>query len=266
MVESSNLLVERDGAICTLVINRPEKLNLLTPAFLSEMTRVLKELAREDSVMAVIIRGYGSEAFSAGYDVSALPTPPTPDMRKSLRESPPMERVLRAIQDFPYPVIAMVNGHAYGGGCELAIGCDIRIAAKSARMGMPPAKLGLIYPYSGYRRFLTVLGLSHALEIFLTGRRYDSETCLKMGLVNHVVEDGHLEPFTYELARELSENAPLSLRATKTVLYRITASPLPGKEEEEELKSLFIKSLESEDMQEAKQAFMEKRKPQFRGK
>lgn len=266
MVEGSQLLIERRGAICTLVINRPEKLNILTSALLSEMTRVLKELAQEGSVMAVIIRGYGSEAFSAGYDVSALPTPPTPDMRQLLRESPPMEKVLRAIQDFQYPVIAMVNGHAYGGGCELAIGCDIRIAAKSARMGMPPAKLGLTYPYSGYRRFLTVLGLSRALEIFLTGRRYDSETCLKMGLVNHVVEDGHLEPFTYELAGEISENAPLSLKATKTVLYRMAASPPPNKEEEEELKSLFIKSLESEDMQEAKQAFMEKRKPQFRGK
>jgi enoyl-CoA hydratase/carnithine racemase len=223
-------------------------------------------MAHRDEVRVIVIRGAGEKFFSSGYDISALPTDLPADLQSSLKETPPLERALSAIRNFPYPVIAMVNGHAYGGGCELAIGCDIRIAARKTKMGMPPAKLGLVYPYQGFRRFLTVIGFARTLEIFLTGRTYDSQGCFAMGLVNHVVEDDHLEHFTYELAWELAENAPLSLRGTKRALYRMAENPVLGREEEEALQSLFVQSLKSQDHQEAKQAFMEKRRPCFQGK
>jgi enoyl-CoA hydratase/carnithine racemase len=179
---------------------------------------------------------------------------------------PPLEKALSAIRNFPYPVIAMLNGHAFGGGCELAMGCDIRIAARKIKMGMPPTKLGLVYPYQGFRRFINVIGFAKTLEIFLTGRTFDSESCLAMGLINHVVEDDDLETFTYDLASEIVQNAPLSLRGTKTALYMMAEYPKIDKEDEEALWSLFVQSLQSKDHQEGKQAFMEKRRPHFHGK
>lgn len=262
----SDLLVREEGAICTLVINRPDKRNRLSPECLEEMASVVGRLTSEDRVRVLIVRGAGDQAFSAGYDISALPSNPGPELEAALRQKPPMERAVQALRDFPYPVIAMLNGHALGGGCELAISCDIRIAARRIRMGMPPAKLGLVYPYTGLRRFLAVLGLSRTLELFLTGRTYDAEACLRMGLVNELVEDEELEGYTYTLAGEMSENAPLSLRGNKWALYRITDFPVIEKEVEEEIRSLFVRSLQSEDLAEGRQAFAEKRRPRFHGK
>lgn len=266
MTGQPELLVQREGRICTLVINRPEKRNFLVPEFLLKMADVIEELSKEGSVRVLVIRGAGDKVFSAGYDISALPTTPSPDMEVSLKETPPLEKALLSIRDFPYPVIAMLNGHAFGGGCELAIACDIRIAAQRTKMGMPPAKLGLVYPYQGYRRFLTVLGFARTLEIFLTGRSYDSQSCLTMGLVNYVVDDADIEEFTYDLAGDLADNAPLSLRGTKSALYKIAEYPILKRDDEDALRALFIQSLQSEDIKEGKRAFMEKRKPHFKGR
>ncbi len=266
MEVENELIVRKEGPICTMLINRPEKRNLLTPTCLLKMTKAIEELTEEGNVLVIILRGAGDQAFCAGYDISALPTKPTSQMEAHLKETPPLERALQAIRKFPYPVIAMLNGYAYGGGCELAIGCDIRIAARRVKMGMTPAKIGLVYPYPGYRRFLTVLGFSRTLEIFLTGRKYDSQSCLQMGLVNHVVDDGALEAFTYDLAREIAENAPLSLQGTKFTLNKIAEYPILEKGDEEEIRSLFIRSLQSEDMAEGQWAFFEKRKPRFKGR
>ena len=266
MKDETALVVESDGAICTLTIDRPQKRNILSTGCLDKMTKVIGELSGAGKVRALIIRGSGEKVFSAGYDISALSTSPPSEAASSYEDRSPLESALQAIRAFPYPVIAMLNGHAYGGGCELAIACDIRVAARRTKMGMPPAKLGLVYPYAGYRRFLTVLGLSRTMEIFLTGREYDSRSCLNMGLTNYVVDDENLEPFTYELAREISENAPLSLQGTKQTLYKIAEPPVLNEEEEQRLRSLFGWSLQSEDMKEGKRAFSEKRKPHFKGR
>ncbi|MBW2034884.1 MAG: enoyl-CoA hydratase/isomerase family protein [Deltaproteobacteria bacterium] len=266
MTGQPELLVQREGDICTLVINRPEKRNFLVPGFLLKMADVIAALSKEGSVRVLVIRGAGDEVFSAGYDISALPITPSPDMEVSLKETPPLEKALLSIRDFPYPVIAMLNGHAFGGGCELAIACDIRIAAKRTKMGMPPARLGLVYPYQGYRRFLTVLGFARTLEIFLTGHSYDSQSCLSMGLVNHVVDDADIEPLTYELAGDLVKNSPLSLRGTKSARYKIAEYPVLKRDDENALRELFIQSLQSEDIEEGKRAFMEKRTPRFKGR
>jgi len=266
MKDESTLLVKIEGRICTLVINRPQKRNLLTSTCLYRMAEVFKDLSREGTVRAVIIRGAGEHAFSAGYDISSLPIKPSSDKVVSSNTTSPLETALQAIRRFPYPVIAMINGVAFGGGCELAIGCDIRIAATRTKMGMTAVKLGIAYRYTGYRRFLTVLGFSRTLEIFLTGRKYDSQSCLLMGLVNYVTENDKIESYVHDLAGEISENAPLSLQCTKSTLYKIAEYPVLHETEEEKLRALFFRSMQSEDIKEGKQAFLEKRQPHFKGK
>ena len=262
--DKTRLLTKRDKNICTLTINRPEKHNFLTSALLEELALAVSGLAIDPDVRVLIIRGAGETSFSAGYDISAIPT--EQDSKTPICTISPLEKALRAIGNFPYPVMAMVNGDAFGGGCELAVACDIRIGRHGIVMGMPPAKLGLVYPPAGFRRFLRVLGFVKTLEMFLTGRRYDSRDCLRMGLLNEVVEPERLETATQTLAREISENAPIALRGTKQSLYKMAETVILDEKDEAELAALFAHSLLSEDLREGKRAFKEKRKPHFKGR
>ncbi len=170
------LLTEKTERIITITFNRPERRNALSPVLLHEFSALLGELKKEDEVRCVVLRGAGDKAFSSGYDISALPTEVSPELMETLRKTNPLEDALQTIRDFPYPVIAMINGMAFGAGCELAAVCDIRIAAESARLGMPPAKLGLIYMPAGVLRFMNVVGLANAKEIFFTGRYFPAVT------------------------------------------------------------------------------------------
>ncbi len=263
---NAQLLTNCDECICTLTLNRPEKHNFLTSGLLEELAIAVSELGRDPSIKALIIRGAGETSFSAGYDISAIPAPTEQDPETPMSGISPLEKALRAMENFPYPVIAMVNGHAFGGGCELAVACDIRIGREGIVMGMPPAKLGIVYPQNGFRRFLRVLGFVKTLEMFLTGRRYDGRDCLRMGLLNELVEAESLEAATQTLAREIAHNAPIALRGTKQALYKMVQSAVLGKDEASELDELFRRSLMSEDLQEGKRAFKEKRRPRFKGR
>ncbi len=262
----TQLLTKRDKSICTLTINRPEKHNFLTSGLLQEMAHTVSGLASDPDIRALVIRGAGETSFSAGYDISAIPIINEQNPGAPIYNISPLEKALQAIRNFPYPVIAMVNGHAFGGGCELAMACDIRIGKHGIAMGMPPAKLGLVYPLPGFRRFLTVLGFAKTLEMFLTGRQYDSHNCLRMGLLNDLVAPDCLKTATYDMATEISENAPLALRGTKRALYKMVETTALSEDEESKLASLFARSLMTEDLQEGKRAFMEKRKPCFKGR
>ncbi|MGH7792713.1 MAG: enoyl-CoA hydratase-related protein, partial [Thermodesulfobacteriota bacterium] len=172
----------------------------------------------------------------------------------------------KAIENFPYPVIAMMNGHAFGGGLELALTCDLRIAVENALFGMPPAKLGVIYTYTGIRKFLNLIGLGYAKELFLTGRNIDAQRAEKIGLVNYVLPKSELEDFTYKLASEISQNAPISMSTMKQMMNSWQRNQLMSKSDEEQVKEMILKVQESEDYKEGQRAFAEKRKPKFKGK
>jgi len=256
------LIVAKEGAICTLTINNPEKRNALTPDCLFDIAQTFEELAGDQNIRVVILRGAGDKAFSAGADITAMPTresgPTGPARGDSTMAS-------QAIQNFPYPVIAMLYGYTLGAGCILAMSCDIRIASTNVKMGIPTSRMGLLSSHRGFRRFLNVLGYSTALELFLTGRSYDSQECLAMGLVNHLIDHDHLEKYTYDLADEITRCAPLSLRGSKYILSTIAEKSILSAEDIDAFRSLRIQAANSDDHEEAKKAFKEKRKPVFKG-
>jgi len=263
MTKESTLIVNRDDEICTIVINNPERRNALTPACLTEISQTFEALSQDDTIRVVIVRGAGEKAFSSGADISKMPSK---ESGGSPRDYKGPTAASEAIQRYPYPSIAMLNGYTLGAGCILAMACDIRIAATNVSMGIPTSRMGVISSYPVFRRFLTVLGYGTALEMFLTGRFYKGRECLEMGMVNHMVESDRLESFTYEMAKEILACAPLSLRGSKFILNKIAGDSAISEEDLETFQSLSIQAVQSEDHEEAKRAFMEKRKARFKGR
>jgi enoyl-CoA hydratase len=167
---SDNLLiVQRDGPVCTLTINQPERRNILNPQILVSLGDTLTALKKEENTRVVVIRGAGDKAFSAGYDIGSLSQR---DNDRNRIGVDPMQYAMDCILSFPYPVIAMIFGYAIGGGLELAATCDLRFAAEGARLGMTPAKLGIVYRASGILTFLNLIGISATKELFYTGRLF----------------------------------------------------------------------------------------------
>jgi enoyl-CoA hydratase/carnithine racemase len=260
------LIVERQGRICTVTINRPDKRNSVNPEIMVRLGDALRALEEQDEVRAVVLRGAGTGAFSAGYDVDRIGAVP----EEAGPRGNPLEYGLEAIASYPYPVIAMVYGYALGGGCHIAATCDLCIAADTALFSMPPAKLGLVYPIEGYQFFVSRLGPAYAKELFLMGRQVPAQRAREMGLVHQVVPEGELEATVYALARELAEeNAPLAMRGSKLIINRLALRQAQGpltEEEEQEFRRWMASAFLSEDAKEARAAFKEKRKPQFRGR
>ncbi len=209
----------------------------------------------------------GSDSiFSAGYDLGNLEGREFEENAEKL-VAHPFHDAIEALEAYPYPVIAQINGHAIGGGLELALTCDIRIAAAGIRVGMPPAKLGLIYSHTGLRKFLDVCGPANTAELFYVGRNVDAERGCEMGLLNHVVEPGELDATAVAMATEIASNAPLSLAGNKRILREIRAhaAALPA-DVERELVELRESCFRSEDFREGVRAFGEKRAPVWQGR
>jgi enoyl-CoA hydratase/carnithine racemase len=263
--EVRELITEEKDPICTITLNRPEKRNLLTPNMLLEISSELKRLKNEGKIRCVVIRGSGDKAFSSGYDISAIGKIKD-DMMRDYRDDHPLIIASRAIENFPYPVIAMINGHTFGGGLEVALTCDLRISVDNALFGMPPAKLGVIYTYTGIRKFLNIIGLGHTKELFLIGRNIDAKKAEQIGLVNYVVSKSELEEFTYKLASEICENAPLSMSTMKEMINAWQRNQPTNQNDEELIKKMILEVQESEDYKEGQRAFAEKRRPKFQGK
>jgi enoyl-CoA hydratase/carnithine racemase len=264
-MENNCLLVEYQKNICTLTINRPDKRNALTPVLLRRLEAEMKSLQRNPQVRVVIIRGAGDKAFSSGYDISQIPTSENEREKEPL--SPPriLTRALKSLEEYPYPIIGMLNGHTMGAGFELAATCDLRLTVDTALFAVPPAKLGALYSPSGTQRFIQILGVSYAKEILFTGSTFDALKAKEMGFVNQVFSSAELPKATYSLAQEIAENAPLSLQGAKKIISILLGSQKIGPADLEEMEALVEKCLQSEDLKEGQKAFLEKRKPNFSG-
>jgi len=268
-MDNDRLLIQRSGRVCTLVLNCPEKRNALNETLLLALRQALDRRSEDDDIRAIVIRGAGEEAFCSGYDIGALTVEGAPGRAESAGRSDafaPFEMVVEAIMDYPYPVIAMLNGYAFGGGCELAVSCDLRIGGDHIRIGMTPAKIGMIYTPKGLTRFIRTIGLSKTKEIFFTGRTYDARAAKEIGLLDYLVPAQDLELFTYDLAEEIATNAPLSLKGIKRIMNLILrSSHQMAAGDLKEADEIVRRVLKSRDLEEGRAAFLQKRPPQFKG-
>ena len=211
----------------------------------------------------LVITGDG-KMFSAGYDIGNLDEQQFAERSEKL-VAHPFHAALEVIEAYEFPVIASLNGHTIGGGLELALTADIRIAARGIRLGMPPAKLGLIYSHTGLRKFLDVIGLAHTNELFFTGRNIEAERAAEIGLVNHVVDADELDETVGSLAAEIAGNAPISLRGNKRIIRSLRDADFQMPEElERKLIELRESCFYTEDFREGVRAFGEKRAPEWR--
>jgi enoyl-CoA hydratase len=246
--------VENDGGVALVTIDRQDALNALNVETLTELRDRLRELAQDDTARAVVLTGAGEKAFVAGADIkymSGLDAEPARGWGALGHEAASL------LEEMPKPTIAAINGFALGGGCELALGCDIRFASSKARLGQPEIDLGIIPGWGGTQRLARVCGLGVAKELILTGRMVDAEEALRIGLVNAIADP--VLDHALAVAAKLAEKAPLALGAAKRLL---NASPGALDQEAVEFGGLFG----SEDAREGLAAFAEKRAPKFTGK
>jgi enoyl-CoA hydratase/carnithine racemase len=251
-------------AVARLTLNRPESRNALDHETLNAIAEVMPSLDRGIELRCVILTGAG-HIFSAGYDIGGFSDDSFEREAESL-VAHPFAKGLDAVAAHPWPVLCAINGHALGGALELTLCCDLRVAARGAKLGMPPAKLGLIYGHTGLQRFIDAIGVPRTKELFLTGRNLSAERAEGIGLVGEVVDDGEIESTSVELAAEVAANAPLSMRGNKRVIDTLTSFARLTPEEERELIELRESCFASEDFREGIRAFAEKREPRWRGR
>jgi enoyl-CoA hydratase/carnithine racemase len=259
------LLLDRPAeAVARLRISNPERRNALDHEILDAITEVMPQLDRGIETRCVLITGE-PPMFSAGYDITGI-SEETFERDAEALVAHPFHAAMEAISHHPWPTVAAINGPCLGGGLELAITCDLRICAAGAKLGMPPAKLGLIYGHTGLRKFLDTVGLARTKELFLTGRNLDAERAERIGLVNEVVSDERLESEAVVLAAAIAANAPLSMRGNKRAIDLLTASPVLTEQQEAGLIALRESCFSSEDFREGIRAFAEKRRPRWTGR
>ena len=254
------ILVERRNSVAIITINRPEKRNALNIKTREEGAAVLEELRDDESIRVVVFTGAGDKAFIAGADIGEFAG------RTAITQRDVMlgRSLFTAIDSFPKPVIAMVNGYCLGGGCELALSCDLRVASDRASFGQPEINLGIIPGGGGTQRLTRLVGEGKAMELILTGDIIDAQTAYNLGLVNVVVPAADLEAKTMELANRIAEKSPVALRMAKEAVKLASRSNLDeGLRREVDL---FALCFSSEDKDEGVTAFLEKRRPDFKGR
>jgi enoyl-CoA hydratase len=260
MSSYETIKVENRGAVVVLTIDRPDKLNALNKQVHAEAVAALDELRRDDSVRVLVITGSGEKSFVAGADIGEFQNETPVTQRDTFHD----KTLFNSIDTFPKPVIAMVNGFCLGGGNELALACDLRICSENARFSQPEINLGLIPGGGGTQRLTRLIGEGRSMEIMLTGEMIDAQTAYNYGLVNHVYPAAELEAKTMELANKIAEKAPIALQLAKEAVKFASRSNLDeGLRREVDL---FALCFSTEDKQEGVSAFLEKRKPVFKGK
>jgi enoyl-CoA hydratase len=259
-MDLEHLLYEKAEGVATITVNRPDVMNALNAETVTEFDRVFEDAERDDTVGALIVTGAGEKAFVAGADISEL-------VERDARTGPEMashgQRVLRRLETMGKPSIAAINGFALGGGCELAMACTIRIAADTAKFGQPEVNLGIIPGYAGTQRLPRIVGRGIALELILTGRVIDAAEALRIGLVSQVVARDELMDAAKKTASSILRKGPLAIRAAMDAVDRGLNM---GFEDGCKLEaSLFGLLCATSDMKEGMEAFLEKRKPEFKG-
>lgn len=255
-----HLSVERQGPVTTIAVTRPEVLNALDARTLDSLARVLDDVAADADTRALVLTGAGEKAFVAGADIRELAAQaPIGGRELALRG----QRILDRLEHLGKPAVAAINGFALGGGCELALACTFRVMAETARIGLPEITLGLIPGYAGTQRLTRLVGRGHALDLILTGRHVASEEALRMGLVHRVVAPAALLSTAREVALDLASKAPLAVAAAIEAVLR--GAELPFSDACRYEATLFGLLASTDDMREGTRAFLEKRKPVFRG-
>src|SRR5215212_67462 len=256
-----NLLIERDGAVAIATINRPTVLNALNAATIDELRRAMLEFKNDETVRAIVLTGAGAKSFVAGADINELAVQSPISGREHALAG---QHVFDLIENLGKPVIAAINGFALGGGCELAMACTLRVAADTARLGQPEINLGLIPGYGGTQRLSRLVGRGRALELLLRGHQIDAAEALRIGLVDRVVPGAELMAAALALAMELAAKAPVAARAILEAVHK--GLQMPFAEGQAYEATLFGLVATTEDMQEGTRAFLEKRRPAFRGR
>ncbi len=251
-------------AVVRIRISNPERRNALDHEILDTLAETLPRLDQGIETRCVLITG-APPAFSAGYDLTSIPSG-TFERDAEALVAHPFHAAMEAVGAHPWPTVAAINGHCLGGGLELAVTCDLRICATGAKLGMPPAKLGLVYSHTGLRKFLDTLGLARTKELFLTGRNFSAERAEQIGLVHEVIESDVFERESVKLAAEVAANAPLSMRGNKSAIEVLNANPVLSEQQEGGLIALRESCFSSEDLREGISAFAEKRAPNWRGR
>jgi enoyl-CoA hydratase/carnithine racemase len=251
-------------AVVRIRISNPERRNALDHEILDALAETLPRLDREIETRCVLITG-APPVFSAGYDIASFPSE-TFERDAEALVAHPFHAAMEAIAKHPWPTVAAINGHCLGGGLELAITCDLRICAEGAKLGMPPAKLGLVYSHTGLRKFLDTVGLARTKELFLTGRNFEARRAGQIGLVHEVVDADGFEQATVDFAAGIAANAPLSMRGNKRAIEVLNRNPILTEQQEAGLIALRESCFASEDLREGIAAFAEKRKPRWRGR
>ena len=258
-----SLGVDKRGAVGWIVFDQPAKRNAISGAMWRAIPPAMARFDADPEVRCVAFRGAGSEAFAAGADISEFES--IRSERAAVAEYDDLlDRVLHAIQDSRKPSLAMIHGFCLGGGLEVALACDLRYCGAAAQFGIPAARLGLAYNVEGHKRLLETVGHARAREIMFLGRRYGAEEAFQMGLVHHVIPDGKLEAHVEEILKTLTENAPLAIANSKTILEEYVKSS--GAPDAAVMLAAVERCARSADYEEGRRAFMQKRKPRFQGR
>jgi enoyl-CoA hydratase/carnithine racemase len=250
-------------AVARLTISNPPKRNALDHEILDAITATVPQLDDGIKVRCLIVTGE-DPVFSAGYDIGGIP-PESFERDAEALVAHPFTAALDAIEAFPWPTVAALNGHCLGGALEMAVTCDLRLAAPRAKMGMPPAKLGLIYGHTGLIRFIRTIGLPRTRELFFTGEMLTADRADQIGLVNQVIVDD-FESESVAFAAGIAANAPLSMKGNKQTIVTVTENPVLSEDQVAELVALRESCFSSEDFLEGITAFAEKRKPDWTGR
>ncbi|MBI4337486.1 MAG: enoyl-CoA hydratase/isomerase family protein [Chloroflexi bacterium] len=261
---SQDIIVQTTDGIATVTLNRPDQRNAISFAMWGELKHIATELEANSDVRVVVFTGAGDEAFSAGADIKDFKIF-RKDAASAKNYSPASEGAMDLIEAMSKPTIALIKGYCVGGGCALATSADIRIATDSARLGIPAAKLSIAYGFQEMRRLVNVVGPAGARYILLTARLMDAQEALRIGLVSQVVPLAEIEEYTYRLAREMAALGPLSHRYNKAILRTVLENPAL-RDLTPEQATLPYQVFDSQDFQEGRRAFLEKRKARFEGR